>query len=134
VYPSGIGALTLGRKKEKKKKKKEKKKNPLFLSRVRFSGEVSLYFISLFNYTYIYLFWTLCVCLFFWYKPNLAQLQRLTPWRTCHYTVGLKKDTNCPVCPFKETNVFPFTIANSCDAQLSLHSYAISINLCLPKF
>jgi hypothetical protein len=34
----------------------------------------------------------------------------------------------CPISPFKETNVFPFTIANSCDAQLSLHSYAISIN------
>jgi hypothetical protein len=29
VYPSGIGALTLGRKKEKKKKKKEKKKKPV---------------------------------------------------------------------------------------------------------
>jgi hypothetical protein len=43
-------------------------------------------------------------------------------------TVVNRKYKYYPICLFKETNVFPATIANSCDAQLSLHSYAISIN------
>ena len=43
-------------------------------------------------------------------------------------TVPYNKFKYCPICPFKETNVFHFTIADSCDARLSLHSYAISIN------
>jgi hypothetical protein len=31
-------------------------------------------------------------------------------------TVPSHKFKYCLICPFKETNVFPFTIVNSCDA------------------
>jgi hypothetical protein len=63
VYPSGIGALTLGRKKEKKRKKKKKKKTRYFFQGLDL---VEKFLSILFHYLiiHIFIFFGLYVCVF----------------------------------------------------------------------